>query len=184
MPLGGKHNIYNALAAISIALYEKVPVEEIQQGFAEFVNTEQRQQVIYHKTLTIIDDTYNAGPESMEAALMVLKSTSGMGEKPRRIAVLGDMLELGNHASGEHYRIGRIVAYNADMLLTYGPLSVHTVNGAISGGMSQRNAMNFQTQEELINTLQNRVKPGDVLLFKGSHGMHMEKALQAFLQEE
>ena len=182
LPLGGKHNIYNALTAISIALQEKVPVEEIQQGIAGFVNTEQRQQILYHKTFTIIDDTYNAGPESMEAALMVLKSTSGMGDKPHRIAVLGDMLELGNHASGEHHRIGRIAAYNADMLFTFGPLSFHTVSGAITGGMSQRNAMSFQTQEELVNTLKNRAKPGDVLLFKGSHGMHMEKILQAFLQ--
>ena len=183
LPLGGKHNIYNALAAIAIALHEKVPVEEIQKGLDGFINTEQRQQVLYHKTFTIIDDTYNAGPESMEAALMVLRSTSGMGENPRRIAVLGDMLELGNHASGEHHRIGRMAACNADLLLTYGPLSVHMVSGAITGGMSQRSAMNFQTQEELVNTLKNRAKPGDVLLFKGSHGMHMEKVLQAFIEE-
>ena len=162
----------------------KVPVEEIQQGIAGFVNTEQRQQIRYYKTFTIIDDTYNAGPESMEAALLVLKATSGMGEKPRRIAVLGDMLELGNHANGAHYRIGRMAACNADLLLTYGPQSVHTVSGAITGGMGQRSAMNFQTQEELVNTLKNRAKPGDVLLFKGSHGMHMEKILQAFMQED
>lgn len=184
LPLGGKHNIYNALAAIAVALHEKVPVEEVQQGIAGFVNTEQRQQIRYYKTFTIIDDTYNAGPESMEAALLVLKATSGMGEKPRRIAVLGDMLELGNHANGAHYRIGRMAACNADLLLTYGPQSVHTVSGAITGGMGQRNAMNFQTQEELVNTLKNRAKPGDVLLFKGSHGMHMEKILQAFMQED
>jgi UDP-N-acetylmuramyl pentapeptide synthase len=57
------------------------------------------------------------------------------------------------------------------------------VSGAITGGMSQRSAMNCQTQEELVNTLKNRAKPGDVLLFKGSHGMHMEKVLQAFIEE-
>ena len=184
LSLSGLHNVYNALAAISVALHYQVPVKEIQAALSQFVNTSQRQQTIYYKTYTIIDDTYNAGPESMEAALRVLKDTTGMGGKARHIAVLGDMLELGNHASGEHHRIGRVAAYKADLLLTYGPLSVHTVRGAITGGMSQRNAMNFLTMEELVNTLKNRAKPGDVLLFKGSHGMHMERALQAFMQED
>ena len=184
LPLSGLHNVYNALAAISVALQYQVPVEEIRQGLAEFVNTSQRQQTIYWNGYTIIDDTYNAGPESMEAALRVLKDTSGTGEKSRHIAVLGDMLELGNHSSGEHHRIGRVAAYKADILLTYGPQSVHTLHGALTGGMGQRNAMNFQTKEELVNVLKNRARPGDVLLFKGSHGVHMEEVLQAFMQED
>ena len=122
--------------------------------------------------------------ESMEAALQVLFDTKGTGEKPRRFAVLGDMLELGNHSSGEHHRIGRVAAYKADFLLTYGEQSWHTLQGALTGGMSQRNAMNFHSQEELLNVLKNRARPGDVLLFKGSHGMHMENILKEFMQED
>ncbi len=180
--VGGMHNIYNALAAISVALYYKIPVEEIQAVMSTYVNTSQRLQTSHQKGYIIIDDTYNAGPESTEAALEVLANTHGTGEKPHRIAVLGDMLELGNHASAEHYRIGRVAAYNADLLFTYGPLSQHTIDGALTGGMGKRNAMNFLNQEELINTLRNRAKPGDVLLFKASHNMHMEEILNKFIQ--
>lgn len=81
--------------------------------------------------MTIIEDCYNAGPESTEAALGVLASIKATG---KRIAVLGDMLELGNRSSAEHYRIGRIAAQKADLLLTYGAHSVRTVTGAITAG--------------------------------------------------
>ena len=182
IPVSGVHNVHNATAAIVVALLLEVPVEKIQKAMLSYENTSQRQQTIHHKGFTIIDDTYNAGPESMEAALRVLGDTSGQGEKFKRIAVLGDMLELGNHASAEHHRIGRVAANKANLLLTYGPLSEKTVRGAITGGMSQRNAMNFGTKEELLNVLRNRAKPGDVLLFKGSHGMHMEDVLKAFME--
>ena len=182
--VGGLHNVYNALAAISVALWYQVPEEEIQNTLQNFVNTSQRQQTFRWKDYTIIDDTYNAGPESMEAALRVLGDTKGTGDKPRRIAVLGDMLELGNHSSGEHHRIGRVAAYKADMLFAYGPQCVHMLPGALTGGMSQRNAIHFLEKDELVNALRNRVRPGDVLLFKGSHGMHVEEILKAFMAED
>lgn len=184
LAVGGFHNVHNALAAISVAMHYQVPAEKIQAAMREYVNTSQRQQTIHWKDYTIIDDTYNAGPESTEAALRVLKDTHGTGEKTRHIAVLGDMLELGNHSSAEHYRIGRVAAYKADLVLTYGPLSIHTVHGAMTGGMKKRNAMNFLSQEELLNVLRSRAKPGDVLLFKGSHGMHMEEVLKQFMKDD
>ena len=184
LAVGGLHNVHNALAAISVALHYQVPVDKIQEAMKNYVNTSQRQQTLHWKDYTIIDDTYNAGPESTEAALRVLKDTSGTGEKARHIAILGDMLELGNHSSAEHYRIGRVAAYKSDLLLTYGPLSIHMVYGALTGGMSQRNAMNFLSQEELLNVLKSRARPGDVLLFKGSHGMHMEEILKQFMKDD
>ena len=184
LAVGGLHNVHNALAAISVALYYQVPVEKIQEAMKGYVNTSQRQQTLHWGGYTIIDDTYNAGPESTEAALRVLRDTSGSGDKFKRIAVLGDMLELGNHSSAEHYRIGRVAAYKSDLLLTYGPQSGHMVQGAITGGMGQRSAMNFLSQEELLNVLRNRAKPGDVLLFKGSHGMHMEALLKEFMKDD
>ena len=184
LAVGGLHNVHNALAAISVALYYQVPVEKIQEAMKGYVNTSQRQQTLHGGGYTIIDDTYNAGPESTEAALRVLRDTSGSGDKFKRIAVLGDMLELGNHSSAEHYRIGRVAAYKSDLLLTYGPQSGHMVQGAITGGMGQRSAMNFLSQEELLNVLRNRAKPGDVLLFKGSHGMHMEALLKEFMKDD
>ena len=183
LAVGGRHNVHNAMAAITVALKCGVPVENIQHAMETYVNTSQRQQTIHWKEYTLIDDTYNAGPESTEAALRVMGDTSGTKEGFRRIAVLGDMLELGNHASSEHYHIGRVAAYQADILLTYGPLSEKTTLGAITGGLSQRNSMNFASQEELLNVLRSRARPGDVILFKGSHGMHMERILKAFMEE-
>lgn len=184
LPVSGLHNVHNAVGAIAIALLYDVPEKDIQAAMASYVNTSQRQQTFQWNGYTIIDDTYNAGPESTEAALRVLGDTTGTGDHFKRIAVLGDMLELGNHSSAEHHRIGRVAVYKADLLLTYGPLSQKTVLGAITGGMPQRSAMNFESQQELLNVLRSRAKPGDVLLFKGSHGMHMEKLLKDFMTTE
>ena len=101
----------------------------------------------------------------------------------KRIAVLGDMLELGNRSSAEHYRIGRIAAQKADMLLTYGAHSVRTVTGAITGGMPPKHAEHFDTHEDLARVLKMRAGEGDVILFKGSRGMKMERSLQLFLDD-
>ena len=116
-----------------------------------------------------------------QAALNVLESYPGKG---RRIAVLGDMLELGSRSSAEHYRIGRLAAQKADMLFTYGANAVRMITGAITGGMTAKNAEHFDTHEDLAHMLKMRAKPGDVILFKGSRGMRMEKALSLFFEEE
>ena len=115
----------------------------------------------------------------MEAALNVL------GNKPgRRVAVLGDMLELGDCTQAEHYKIGRIAAEKADMVFAYGPHADRVRDGTITGGMPDDKGMAFETQEELVKALRNAVRPGDVLLFKASRGMHLERALDAFLEQE
>ena len=94
------------------------------------------------------------------------------------------MPELGNRSSAEHYRIGRTAAQKADLLLTYGAHSVRTVTGAITGGMSPKNAEHFDTHEDLVRMLKMRAGEADVILFKGSRGMRMEKALALFFKEE
>ena len=107
----------------------------------------------------------------------------GIRTSGRRIAVLGDMLELGNRSAAEHYRIGRLAAQRAQGLLAYGSNAYRYVIGAITGGMPQKNALHYQTQEELAHVLASRARPGDVILFKGSRGMRMERALELFLKE-
>ena len=183
VPVMGRHTVYNALAAVSAALLLKVAPEKIQAAFTSFSNTGMRQKIYEKDGMTIIEDCYNAGPESTQAALEILESykthTSG-----RRIAVLGDMLELGNRSAAEHYRIGRIAAQTADMLLAYGIQSERMVTGAITGGMSQKSVEHFDTHEEMAHMLKLRARPGDVLLFKGSRGMRMEKVLHLFLGDE
>ena len=181
VPSAGRHSVYNALAAVTVALLLGMPPERIQTQLEGFRNTGMRQRIYTQNGMTIIEDCYNAGPESTQAALEVLGNYHTTG---RRIAVLGDMLELGNRSSAEHYRIGRIAATKADMLFTYGHHSLRTVTGAITGGMAPKNAEHFDTHEDLAHVLRTRAAEGDVLLFKGSRGMKMEQALHLFLDEE
>ena len=181
VPSAGRHSVYNALAAVTVALLLGMPPEKIQTQLEGFRNTGMRQRIYTQNGMTIIEDCYNAGPESTQAALEVLGNYHTTG---RRIAVLGDMLELGNRSSAEHYRIGRIAATKADMLFTYGHHSLRTVTGAITGGMAPKNAEHFDTHEDLAHVLRTRAAEGDVLLFKGSRGMKMEQALHLFLDEE
>ena len=112
----------------------------------------------------------------MEASLHVLGEKKG-----RKIAVLGDMLELGDRASAEHYRVGRIAAERVDWVLACGPNAQRVVSGCLTGGMPDSRALAFSDQGALLCELQRIAKPGDVLLFKGSRGMHMENILDQFL---
>ena len=177
--LEGLHYVSDSLAAICVALQLDVPVTAIQRALSSFENMAGRQEIFEKNGYTIIKDCYNAGPESMEAALNVLGGRSG-----RRVAVLGDMLELGVCSPAEHYRIGRIAAGKTDMLFAYGPNSDRVISGAHTGGMLSSHARAFKDREKLIQALRIAVKPGDVLLFKGSRGMKMELALEGLLQEE
>ena len=115
----------------------------------------------------------------MAAALDVLGHKSG-----RRIAILGDMLELGVCTQAEHYKIGRIAAQKTDLVFAYGPNSVRVLNGCITGGMPETRARAFTDRDRLVTVLRQVVQPGDVLLIKGSRGMQMELILQQLLAEE
>ncbi len=179
MAIEGEHYVMDALAAVSVGYAMGVPAEKIRQALGGFRNMAGRQEIFQAKGCTIISDCYNAGPESMAAALNVLGKQPG-----RHIAVLGDMLELGAHAQAEHYRIGRIAAEKASVVLAYGQNGIRVVSGAVTGGMDGSSAMAFEDQDALASTLKRLARPGDVILFKGSHGMHMEQALEKFLKDE
>lgn len=179
LALEGEHYVNDALAAVAVALKLVVPSERIGEGLSHFRNMSGRQEIFKAGAYTIIKDCYNAGPESMAAALNVL------GNKPgRRIAVLGDMLELGDCAQAEHYKIGRIAAEKADLVFAYGPHAARVKDGTITGGMPESRGRAFLDRDELLTALKRAVKPGDVLLFKASRGMHLEQVLDAFLKEE
>ena len=175
----GRHFVYDALAAVAVAQLLEVPVDQVQQGLAAFQSMEGRQEIYEAGGYTIIQDCYNAGPESMAASLAVLGKKAG-----RRIAVLGDMLELGVCTQAEHYRVGRIAAGKCDLLLALGKNAGRVVNGAMTGGMRPLDALAFDSAQDLIDALRARAKPGDTLLFKGSRGMKMEQVLNLFLGEK
>lgn len=171
LPAVGEHNILNALAAIAVGLKCGVAPERIESGLADFHNTGMRQHIYDCRGVKIIEDCYNAGPESMEAAFGVLGSYPG-----RKIAALGGMLELGPLAPQAHYRVGTLAAQTADVLFAYGANSEQTVRGALDAGM--KSAKYFESHEELAQALKAELRAGDNLLVKGSRGMKMERVLR------
>ena len=175
LPLEGEHFVTDALAATAVALTLGVAPDRIADRLSRFRNMAGRQEIFEAKQMTIIKDCYNAGPESMAAALKVLSARPG-----RRIAVLGDMLELGSATAQAHLDAGRLAARCADILLTYGPNGQLVCRGAQEAGMDKTRA--FDDRAAAAETLRQICIPGDVLLFKGSHGMHMELILEQFLQ--
>lgn len=179
LALEGDHFVPDALAAVAVGMALGVTTENIQKSLAQFQNMAGRQEIYAVDGYTIIKDCYNAGPESMAAALEVLSKKPG-----RRVAVLGDMLELGISAPAEHYKVGRIAAEKADVVLAYGPNSARVLSGARTGGMAETCARAFTDRDRMIAVLKQLALPGDVLLFKGSRGMHMELVLEGFLKKE
>ena len=181
VPQEGRHTVYNALAAIAVGLVQDVEPQMIARQLSLFQNTGMRQNVFEQNGFVVIDDCYNAGPESMEAALRVLQEHQCSG---KRIAVLGDMLELGSRAMAEHYRVGRLAAEAADVILAYGKHSERIITGAVTGGINAKNAVHYEDQTEMVQALCRAAKPGDVLLFKGSRGIKMERVMAGFLSEQ
>ena len=179
LPVEGEHYVCDSLAAIAVGARLRVKPDRIQESLSRFQNMAGRQEIFKKKGYTIISDCYNAGPESMKAALAVLGNQPG-----RKIAVLGDMLELGVATQAEHYKVGRFAAEKADALLAYGPYSSRVLNGAVTGGMVGTRAKAFEDRAELVRALRRMARPGDVILFKGSRGMHMEIAMEQFLADE
>ena len=179
LSLEGMHYVSDALLAIGVGVEMGMNPSKIQEALSQFQNMAGRQEIFEAKKCTIIKDCYNAGPESMAAALAVLSNRTG-----RRVAVLGDMLELGVCTQAEHYRVGRIVPEKADLLLAYGPNSSRIVSGAVTGGMPESRAKAFENRDEIVAAMKRMIKPGDTILVKGSRGMRMELILEQFLTEE
>ena len=179
LPVEGEHFVCDALAAVAVGLELGVEPAKIQESLSGFRNMAGRQEIYEKNGFRIISDCYNAGPESMAAALKVLGRQSG-----RKIAVLGDMLELGTCTTAEHYKVGRIAAEQADRVLAYGPNSGRVEKGALTGGMTGGYARSFTDRDQLVVELKRLARPGDVILFKGSRGMHMELALEKFFSDE
>jgi UDP-N-acetylmuramoyl-tripeptide--D-alanyl-D-alanine ligase len=172
----GRHNAMNALAAAAVGLTFRVAAKKVHQALTSFSSANKRMQVLKLDSLIVLYDTYNSNPDSAMAALGVLRSIGSPGKK---IAVLGDMLELGSNAVEEHQRIGGAIASSGvSVLLTYGPLSLHTHEAAT---VDQKH--HFGNKSDLSLRLASLLSPGDVVLVKGSRGMKMEDVV-AYLTEQ
>lgn len=176
LPLTGEHNVLDALAAAAVGLELGVTPAEIAAALAGFENTGHRQRELTLGGIHVIDDCYNAGPESMRAALNVLARARG-----RRIAVLGGMLELGDFAPQAHYDVGAYAAERAEQLYVYGDNSENYVRGAAEHGLTC--AKQYDTHEALCTALLSALQAGDTVLIKGSRGMRMERVLERLTEE-
>ena len=173
IPLIGRHNVSNALAAIAAGLSVGLSIEEIQRGISNLVATKMRLEIIQRKNFTIVNDAYNASPASMQAALKtVAEIYSG-----RKIAVLGDMLELGAISEKVHRAVGQqLVENNFETLIAFGELGKFIAAGAKDAGL--KNIFTVDTHEDAAKKILEIVQAGDTVLFKASHGMHLEKIIE------
>lgn len=167
----GEHNVMNALAALAVADAYDVPLKYAAQKLGEFGGFKNRQQIYHKDGYTIVDDTYNASPDSMQAAINVL-STLVAG---RRVAVLADMKELGADTLKFHYEIGEFLAAKpVDILVAYGELAQEIAKGAKSK-KQDFHVVSFgeDEKEDMLDWLDAQIGVGDVVLFKGSNSMKL-----------
>ncbi|MGQ9627201.1 MAG: UDP-N-acetylmuramoyl-tripeptide--D-alanyl-D-alanine ligase [Anaerolineae bacterium] len=174
IPLLGRHSVHTALAASAVGLLEGEGWEEIIAGLRE--GTAQLRLVVVPGLggSLIMDDTYNSNPASAIAALNLLEELEG-----RKVAVLGDMLELGSYEEEGHRKVGRRAVDVADFLLTVGPRARLIAEEAKTYGMQPEKIVSVDNNAEAVACLKEMVSSGDVVLVKGSRGMRMEEIVSA-----
>ncbi len=173
IPTVGEHNIYNAMAAILVGRTLNIPIQDIKRGLENYKATKMRWDVIKKENMTIINDAYNASPDSMKAALKILKRYEN-----RRVAILGDMFEMGEHEEYGHRLVGKDAVDNCDVLITIGESSRFISDEAKKLGFDESNIHHFATKEETIKYLNDLIKNQDVVLVKASRGMQLEKIVE------
>lgn len=180
----GVHHVYNALAAILVGVQYGMNGEEIAGGVAEFVPGGMRQNIIRTDKYTIIKDCYNASPASMKSGLNVLGVIEGKDGVSRKIAILGNMLELGEFAVDSHKNVGKWVKEeNLDLLITVGDMAKNIALGAIEAGFDKEKIYQFDDNSTAISELERILKIGDCILIKGSRGAKLEEIADALYEE-
>jgi UDP-N-acetylmuramoyl-tripeptide--D-alanyl-D-alanine ligase len=177
LPLPGRHLLSSALAAIGAAVALDVPLEEAAVGLSTLERPAHRMSVRRAAEITVIDDSYNSSPAAVHAALAVLRGVRG-----RRIAVLGDMLELGSLSLGAHEGVGAEVARSADALVAVGELAATIAAAAERNGL--REVHRAADGGEALVRLRQLLRPGDTVLVKGSRALALDKLADALVRAE
>ncbi len=173
IPTVGIHNVYDALAAFAVGIEYGINPKDIAKGLSEYVPSGMRQRIKEANGITVIEDCYNASPDSQKAGLNSLCKIA----KGRKIAILGDMLELGSYSETAHRNVGEYAAEcNVDMLFTYGKESEFMADSAKKSGL--KSVFRFIDKAELTKALHNELKLGDTVLFKASRGMKLEEIFE------
>ena len=182
LPFAGEHNLTNALAATAAAYALGLRPEEMEEGFRSSVPLPGRFRPIpLRGGGLLLDDTYNANPASVEAAL---RSLSTLRRGRRTIVVLADMLELGKSSGVSHFRIGHLVAATGpDLLFAFGKEASSIALGAREGGMDPGRVAHFEDREALRGALTGALRAGDIILVKGSRGMQLDKITEVVEKE-
>ncbi|HEX2925186.1 MAG TPA: UDP-N-acetylmuramoyl-tripeptide--D-alanyl-D-alanine ligase [Ruminiclostridium sp.] len=182
IPVPGIHNVYNALAAIAAGIEMKIPMDTIIDGIKKFSPGNMRQSIISHNGIKIINDAYNASPQSMQAAVNVLEEISS---DSRSIAVLGDMFEMGDMAEELHYSVGSFIKdKKIDYLVTVGVNSRRISQAVADSGNTTIKLHHFENNQEALNYILGIIRPGDYVLIKGSRGMKMEQIADGIMKSE
>lgn len=170
VPVSGVHFVYNSLCAIAVGNLLNISPENIIKGIETFTLTKNRMEIDKIKdNVTVINDAYNASYDSMKAALEYLKELPGN----RKIAVLGDMFELGEFAEEIHRKVGiEVITHKVDMLVTVGELANYIADEAEYLGMPKDQVIRLNTTTEAINYLNDNLEKDDVVLLKAANGMH------------
>lgn len=178
----GEHMVANSMAAVLVGCEMGLDADEIANGVAKFIPSQLRLEMRKNKNgVTVINDTYNANPDSVRAAIDVLLSAAG-----RKICVLGDMLELGRASNDMHYEVGRYAAEkNIDLIICVGTHSRYTYEGVyyeIDKGKTLSQAMYFMDKENVEDNIASILKKGDTILLKASRGMKFEEISNKLLE--
>ncbi|MBI4771895.1 MAG: UDP-N-acetylmuramoyl-tripeptide--D-alanyl-D-alanine ligase, partial [Chloroflexi bacterium] len=180
VPMLGRHSVHTALRGAAVGLIEGLTWQEIVEGLQSLGAAQLRLVAVRGPGGSLIlDDTYNASPESVIAALNLLNEIEG-----RRVAVLGDMLELGAYEETAHRLVGRRACEVVKLLVTVGPRARLIADEARSAGLPREAVVELQDSEEALAYLRGRIGAGDVVLLKGSRGVRLDRIVPALEMRE
>ncbi|SHF42236.1 UDP-N-acetylmuramoyl-tripeptide--D-alanyl-D-alanine ligase [Desulforamulus putei DSM 12395] len=180
LPVPGSHNVMNSMAAVGVGLRLGLTFAEIARGLEQVALTHMRLEMINCQGMTIINDTYNANPSSAKAALKVLQETA----TGRKIAVLGNMFELGELEQPGHREVGEAAAgLQVDYLVTVGHLAQWIAEGGLKGGLSPERVRQCENNQQAMEILKEILQTGDTILVKGSRGMRMEEIVKELVKD-
>ncbi len=180
IPVLGEHNVKNAMAAYLVGLCYGVTKEQYVKAVSCFTPGNMRQNILEVNGITVINDCYNASPSSVQAGLKIL---SQVDKSRRKVAVLGDMLEMGDWAKEAHTLVGKYVVENdVSLLVTVGKDSKNIALGAMNAGMKKEQIKSFETNEQVISYLDGIVEKGDIVLVKASRGMKLETIVEHLIR--
>jgi len=177
IPVIGRHNIFDAAFAYKVGKVLDMTDDEIRCGLSNFRNTGMRQNIYELNGYKVIEDCYNAAPESMEAAISVLNSFTTEGKK---IAILGEMRELGQMSTELHTRVGKAVSEaNVDILITFGKAAIEIANGAVQNGFigEAHTFIDLTDVKPIGEMIKDMLSDGDIILFKASRAIQLERII-------